>query len=129
MCIRDSNGGDWWGEGDEKVWVDNDSFPSHFGTGTEDYYCYAWGDTALFQSPFANQVRVNSDHLGNTCLTRTRNLDRIPFRSGIQYNLEIWHWSSNNTVDYAATTYWYAKPAASHNRLPQEAEAVVPLKR
>lgn len=123
------NGGDWWGEGDEKVWVDNDSFPSHFGTGTEDYYCYAWGDTAIFQSPFANQVRVNSDHLGNTCLTRTRNLDRIPFRSGIQYNLEIWHWISNNTVDYAATTYWYAKPAASHNRLPQEAEAVVPLKR
>ena len=122
------NGGDWWGEGDEKIWVDNDSFPSHFGTGSEDYYCYAWGDTALFQSPFANQVRVNSDHLGNTCLTRTRNLDRIPFRSAIQYDLEIWHWSSNNTVDYAATTYWYAKPGVIHNRLPQEGEAVMPLK-
>jgi hypothetical protein len=28
----------WYGEGDQKIWVDNDSFPSEFGTGTEDYY-------------------------------------------------------------------------------------------
>ena len=32
----------WWGEGDEKVFVDGEKFPSHFGTGTEDYYGYAW---------------------------------------------------------------------------------------
>ena len=30
-------------EGDEKVYVDGESFPSHIGTGTEDYYGYAWG--------------------------------------------------------------------------------------
>ena len=29
---------DWYGEGDEKIWVDNDTFPSFMGTGTEDYY-------------------------------------------------------------------------------------------
>jgi phage protein U len=27
----------WWGEGDEKIWVDGEDFPSLFGTGTEDY--------------------------------------------------------------------------------------------
>ncbi len=32
----------WWGEGDEKIYVDGESFPSHIGTGTEDYYGYAW---------------------------------------------------------------------------------------
>ena len=32
----------WRGEGDEKIYVDGESFPSHFGTGTEDYYGYAW---------------------------------------------------------------------------------------
>ena len=32
----------WWGEGDEKIYVDGERFPSHFGTGTEDYYGYAW---------------------------------------------------------------------------------------
>lgn len=30
----------WYGEGDEKIWVDGESFPSHLGTGTEDYYNY-----------------------------------------------------------------------------------------
>ena len=25
----------WWGEGDEKIYVDGEKFPSHFGTGTE----------------------------------------------------------------------------------------------
>ncbi len=46
---------DWWGEGDEKIWVDGESFPSHFGTGSEDYYGYAWGAPALFQGPSARR--------------------------------------------------------------------------
>ena len=25
------------------MYVDGETFPSHFGTGTEDYYGYAWG--------------------------------------------------------------------------------------
>ena len=37
----------WWGEGDEKIYVDAEydaaKFPSHFGTGTEDYYGWAGG--------------------------------------------------------------------------------------
>ena len=33
----------WWGEGDEKFYVDGEKFPSTFGTGTEDYFGYAWG--------------------------------------------------------------------------------------
>jgi hypothetical protein len=30
----------WWGEGDEKIFVDGEKFPSSFGTGSEDYYGY-----------------------------------------------------------------------------------------
>ncbi|MEQ1935876.1 MAG: DUF2961 domain-containing protein, partial [Fimbriimonadaceae bacterium] len=36
----------WWGEGDEKIYIDGDwdrGFPTHFGTGTEDYYGWAGG--------------------------------------------------------------------------------------
>lgn len=43
--------GDWWGEGDEKVYIDGESFPSHFGTGTEDYYGYAWCMPNFFEHP------------------------------------------------------------------------------
>lgn len=32
----------WWGEGDEKLFVDGEKFPSTFGTGSEDYVGYAW---------------------------------------------------------------------------------------
>lgn len=32
----------WWGEGDEKFFVDGEKFPSSFGTGSEDYIGYAW---------------------------------------------------------------------------------------
>ena len=35
--------GGWWGEGDEKVWVDDDGFPPYIGTGSEDYFGDAWG--------------------------------------------------------------------------------------
>ena len=43
---------EWWGEGDEKIYVDGEKFPSHFGTGTEDYYGYAWCWPVAFQHPF-----------------------------------------------------------------------------
>lgn len=36
-------------------------------------------------------------------------------------NLEIWHWEAT-TMEYAATTYWYARPGATCNRSPAGAE-------
>ena len=70
----------WWGEGDEKIYVDGEKFPSHFGTGTEDYYGYAWCTPEFFESPFHAQPRAegprNQGHVTNT---RVRLLDGIPF--------------------------------------------------
>ncbi|MHC4596913.1 MAG: glycoside hydrolase family 172 protein, partial [Planctomycetota bacterium] len=50
----------WWGEGDAKIWVDGESFPSIFGTGTEDYYAYSYGgqNRRFYDHPFHAQVRV-----------------------------------------------------------------------
>ncbi len=118
----------WWGEGDEKVWVDDDSFPSHFGTGSEDYYCYSWGDTRLFQTPFANQTRCDGPgSKGQTCLTRTRSLDAIPFTKSLRFDMEVWNWAANVNVCYAATTYWYGRTGAVSNRGPEPKEAARPI--
>ncbi|HXU60512.1 MAG TPA: glycoside hydrolase family 172 protein, partial [Polyangia bacterium] len=38
----------WWGEGDEKIFVDGEAFPSLFGTGTEDYFGFAWSTPQPF---------------------------------------------------------------------------------
>ncbi len=118
---------DWWGEGDEKIYVDDSAFPTHFGTGTEDYYCYSWGNTTLFQGPFANQVRVDGPgNAGHTVVTRTRSLDAIPFSKSLKVDMEIWHWKDCK-VGYAVASYWYALPGATCNRAPQPQEAAAPI--
>ena len=46
----------WWGEGDQKIFVDGESFPSTFGTGTEDDYGYAYGSNRPFAGPYHAQT-------------------------------------------------------------------------
>lgn len=124
----------WWGEGDEKVYVDNDTFPSHFGTGTEDYYGWAGGVVPTpadeFSQPFLASVRVAAPRsMGyNTC-TRTRSLDAIPFARRLDFNME----SSSGTrtswfhLLYAVNTYFYARPGAVTNRAPLPGWAARPV--
>lgn len=113
----------WYGEGDEKIWVDGEKFPSHIGTGTEDYYNFSWAPKPLFQTPFANEVRLDEPMTqGHNTVTRTRNLDGIPFEKSIQFDMEIMPWK-HAPLDYAATTYWYARPGATTHRVPLPEEA------
>ncbi len=117
----------WWGEGDEHIFIDGETFPSHFGTGTEDYYCYAWCSTHLFQGPFANQTRCDGPgNAGHTFISRVRSLDAVSFEKNLRFDMEVWHWVDTK-VDYAATTYWYGLPGATCNRTPQPQEAAMPI--
>lgn len=103
----------WYGEGDAKVWVDNEKFPSEFGTGLEDYYNTSWAPVVIFQTPFANAPRAdNQSSHGYNTFTRTRNLDGVPFKKSFKYNLEMLSWKGG-TIDVSATTYWYGLPGAS----------------
>jgi hypothetical protein len=120
---------EWWGEGDEKIYVDGETFPSHFGTGTEDYYGYAWSSPIIFQHPFHAQPRCDgapTNTWGHTTVTRVRSLDAIPFTKSFKFDMEIWHWKECDEA-YAATTYWYAIPGATSNRKPQPEEAAKPI--
>jgi hypothetical protein len=117
----------WYGEGDEKIRVDEESLPSFLGTGTEDYYDFSFAPRGLMQTPFANQVRVDQPMTqGNNVLTRTRNLDGIPFSNSLNFDFELISWRPT-TLIYAATTYWYAFPWASSNIRPQPHEAALPV--
>lgn len=126
---------DWWGEGDEKIYVDGEEFPSHFGTGTEDYYGYAWGSSQPFKSPFHAQPRVeghpNRGVFGRTTVERFRVLDGVPFTKSLKFDMEIWHWKTCE-ADYAVTTFWYGVPGAKiaeggPDREEFEDEAAVPV--
>jgi hypothetical protein len=107
--------GPWWGEGDEKIFVDGESFPSHFGTGTEDYFGYAWGVGDIFEAPFhAQPIGAGNVGIGHTTNTRVRILDSIPFRKRLRFDMELSHWQATK-IDYATTCYWYAFDGAAGN--------------
>jgi hypothetical protein len=119
----------WWGEGDEKIYVDGEVFPSHIGTGTEDYYGYAWCKPNFFESAFHAQPSGDGNlKPGFTVNSRYRSLDAIPFQKSIQFDMELWHWAQT-TMSYAPATFWYARGGATWDVKPDEKEAKRPIPR
>lgn len=108
----------WWGEGDEKIFVDGEEFPSCIGTGTEDYYGYAWCRPEKFTHPFiAQPAGAGNFHPGMTVNMRYRTLDAMPFTTEISSNIEMWHWVKTK-INYAMTAMWYALPGFEINVEP-----------
>jgi len=100
----------WWGEGDEKIYVDGEVFPSSFGTGTEDYFGYAWSRPEPFSHPFISQPVGEGNFLpGMSVNMRYRNLDAIPFNESINSDIELWHWVKTK-IDYSLVSYYYLLP-------------------
>ncbi len=104
---------DWWGAGDERFWVDGAL--AQVGTGTEDYYGYAYCSNELFSGPFGGQPQNDQPSGGDDCSrsagkitnTRVRLLDRVLFAENLRFDLEIWH-RADTTVDYSGTAFWYS---------------------
>ena len=79
--------GAWWGEGDEKFFVDGEKIPSTFGTGTEDYFGYAWGNPGKFQRPFHCQT-MTMNNRGHQSLLRWHIADNVPFQTSFEGCIE-----------------------------------------
>lgn len=117
----------WWGEGDEKIFVDTDTFPAHFGTGSEDYYGYAWCLGAPFSTPFVMQPDGSGNEtIGFTINARYRLLDGIPFKKKLQFDMELQHWTESR-LNYAPAVYWYARPGVKCNIEPAPESAKHPV--
>lgn len=105
---RDKN--DWYGEGDDMIFIDGESLPRLYGTGTEDYFNTAFGPTEEFCSPYQG-ITVNSGDnewpwRGKNSTYRYHIEDPIYFEKSIQVTIEHGH-ANNLTNDYASTAYWY----------------------
>lgn len=105
----------WWGEGDEKIYIDGETFPSFFGTGTEDFLGYAWSNPELYIRPYHGQQRCDGPGtFGHSTQYRWLIVDNIPFRKSLKMDMEMWHW-----VDCFATcervVYWYSRPGGGGN--------------
>lgn len=108
----------WWGEGDEKFYVDGEAFPSTFGTGTEDFFGYAWGNPTPFTHAYHNQPRADGPgSFGHVSNNRFFIIDNVPFEKSFRADIEVWHWAETK-VGYSAIGYWYAVPPNEARSFP-----------
>lgn len=111
----------WFGEGDEKIYIDGERKASIWGTGTEDYFLSAWGlkttSTPYFGVPYFDQWGIVGGH---TSAYRWHLNDPIVFNTGIKVTFEHFGWISpdenpqykstswnERQDDYASVAFWY----------------------
>lgn len=137
----------WFGEGDEKIYIDGETIPSIWGTGTEDYFLSAWGlqmnSTPYFGVPFFDYRTLG----GHVSSYRWHLHDPIVFNTSIKVTLEHMGWMSEDENpeyqatswneredDYASVAFWYQTgvptfaeraPGADERRLPNLARIIV----
>ena len=122
--------GSWWGEGDEKIFVDDDSFPSFFGTGSEDYFNYSWSSPDLFSHAYFGQPRNDGPGNGGFVTNnRWHILDDIPFENRFSFYMELFTHTRVTGLSYARTTWFYSEPGGQDDNMPIFREDLRPLKR
>jgi hypothetical protein len=109
---RGKDRGNWYGEGDEMIFIDGDNEgrrwpPTMHGTGTEDYFNTAWGPAEKFYSPFFGlTIPGGYDFSGQIAWYRWHLLDPVRFQKSIRVSIEHGH-ANRRSDDYASTAYWY----------------------
>ncbi|MFN3653091.1 MAG: glycoside hydrolase family 172 protein [Armatimonadota bacterium] len=131
----------WFGEGDEKIYIDGEEQPSIWGTGTEDYFLSAWGlkttSTPFFGVPYFDQWGILGGH---TSAYRWHVADPLVFNKGLKVTFEHSGWISpdenpeyrstswnEREDDFSSVAFWYQTgtptftaraPHARERRLP-----------
>ncbi len=116
----------WFGEGDEMIFIDGDTKPHINGTGTEDYFNGAWDFGGSKEpKPFAYwrngapYISPHPEHVGGRyCLYRWHLEDAVPFESSIRVTIEHGH-ANHRSDSFFSTAYWYqVEPHAAFPPLP-----------
>lgn len=111
------NQDDWWGEGDDMIFVDGEKLPSIVGTGSEDYYLGAWGfnggaaDYLLFGNPVMGGFSAG----GRSSVYRFHLDSPIPFTKSILVTMEHGH-ANHRSDNWFTVAYWYQ--AEPHGKFP-----------
>ncbi|MCA9242478.1 MAG: DUF2961 domain-containing protein [Phycisphaerales bacterium] len=114
---------EWWGRGDHKVWVDDDTFPAIYGTGTADFV----DDTPPLHAhseAFSGAPLVNA--FGKQSVYRWFVADDVPFQRGLAITIENWQDNGLKDVDYSSVAYWYATPDSTARFDAIDREMVTP---
>ncbi len=98
----------WWGEGDDLITADGHE-PLR-GTGTEDFFCDAWGMRETHSLFHGSPVCEGYDTAGlRTSMYRFHILDPIPFEKRIEVAIEHGH-ANDRADDLSSVAFWYQEP-------------------
>ncbi len=123
---RSKQGGNWYGEGDEMIFIDDDNEgvrwpPTLHGTGTEDYFNMAWAPNEAFDSPFFGLPKPGGKEFsGKLSWYRWHIPDPVRFSRSIRVSIEHGH-ANRRSDDFSSTAYWYQlEPHTPFEILPVE---------
>ena len=130
---NDSANWDWYGEGDDMIFIDGEKWPPRLhGTGLEDYFNCAWSPTQSFQSDYYGcLIDTDSNFKGKATFYRYHIQDPVMFDESIKVTIEHGH-NNLRSDDYSSTAYWYqtephkpfAKMPPMKKRLPLDEKAL-----
>ena len=115
---------DWWGEGDDMIWVDGYKWPPDLhGTGLEDYLNQAWGvqdnaflpnGSSIFAGHTLKEFSITPWRTGGYHTSYVHHLENpVRFQKEIKVTIEHGH-GNHLGNEIASTAYWYAEtPAAA----------------
>jgi len=112
--------GTWWGEGDDMIFIDDDTWPpSMHGTGGEDYFSQGWGMQKNCY-PFAGTIIHEEDVPNHQVSYRWHLPDPVRFNKKIKVTMESGH-ANHLRDDWSTTAYWYQTlPGPKLDILPME---------
>ncbi|MCC6694460.1 MAG: DUF2961 domain-containing protein [Candidatus Hydrogenedentes bacterium] len=128
----------WFGEGDDRFFVDGEEQPSLRGTGTEDYFCDAWG-FRKFDTPYFGVSLWDGYFAGDRVTAYRWHLpDPIPFKRSLRVQMEtrgsIFTRAAEHLGQFmhrqdfiSSVAFWYQWPAVGlTDALPPAPERIPP---
>jgi len=121
------NQDDWYGEGDEMIFVDGSELPVIIGTGTEDYFNGSWDYRGPNGTPqpysylsIGTPYIANGEKIGGRyCSYRWHLEGPIPFSRSIKVTIEHGH-ANHRSDNFYTVAYWYqTEPHAKFPELPK----------
>ena len=119
------NQGDWWGEGDEMMFIDDPTKPHIIGTGSEDYYLGAWCYGNCGISPFGttkptfafqrygNPLNGGDNRGAGWSVYRFHTDSPVTFQKYFKMTIEHGH-ANHRSDNFYTVAYWYQKGSHTH---------------
>ena len=109
--LQNANG--WWGEGDEMIFVDEESKPIIVGTGSEDYLLGSWnfggrdGAVPFAHAMYGAPIIVNPERVGGRyCCYRWHGDNPVTFEKYLKHTMEHGH-ANDRGDNFFSAAYWY----------------------